>query len=54
MPLCFRVQRKHLYLVGVVLPDPFRKDRGVLEKFRRDPTVGPRPKIWTRYDSLSV
>jgi len=30
-----------------VLPDPFPRDGGV-EKLCGDPTVGPRPKVWTR------
>jgi len=32
---------------GVGATPPLPKDRGA-EEFRIDPTVGPRPKVWTR------
>jgi len=36
-------------LVVVVLPDPFQgMGDGGTEEFRRDLTVGPRSKVWTR------
>jgi len=38
-------QVQHLVLV---LPNPFRRGGGSVEKLHGDPTVGPRPKVWTR------
>jgi len=38
---------KSVMVFVLVLPDPFG-GLGGTEEFRRDPTVGPCPKMWTR------